>query len=324
MGFWQKLRAIVGPAPAIDAAVANGVKHAIDVVDPVLRVVGGVEQQLAPSVTKALDYCATLVEALPSALPIDRSQFAIDPMVHAIFAAVDDIDVMLGRSSAVQDFLADGANAFVDDCYAVVGMRCKQKTMLGMAQQGSLIEMDVPRQFLYFTDHTLRELSSSEAETRRRLQFAAFDSLVRQFSENLAEMRKAKDELQYSWGSATSNAHPDRGEEKSAKQPGFGSQYQERVAALAPEQIVKHLVEWLSRPDEHIRLEPWTATVDRLGALVDADAQRDDVCTLQCPMLIGRDRRRWLVMLVKISCAEARAAVVEQMKLRSPARYIVV
>ncbi|GAB2181460.1 hypothetical protein DLREEDagrD3_16830 [Denitratisoma sp. agr-D3] len=325
MDFWQKLRALLGPTPPMNEAIVHGITHAIEVVDPVLNVVGGVVKTLEPAVATAMAYCAELVAQLPPAISINRSHFATDPMVHAMFASADDIDVMLGRSTAMREFLAEGDNAFADDCYALVGMRQNQKTVLGMVQQGDVIQSDVPRQYLYFSDHTLRELSSSEEITRHRLQLAAFDSLVHQFADQMVEKRKCRDELHAAWNGARANGGGETTDERMARLHELEVQYQESTASLAPERVVEQLAAWLSSPAEHIRLEPWTATVDRMGALVDADDGSDsEVCTLQCPLLVGRDRRRWLVMLVRISRAEALEAVAAQMKLQEASRYLLV
>ena len=313
MGLWQSIREFLGPEPAVDAAVVHGIAHAVEVIDPVLKVVGGLEQQLGGPVAHALAYCADLVEQLPPPLDVSHGRFATDPLVHALFAAADDIDLMLGRSAGLREYLTDGDNAFSVECYALLGMRRNQKTMLGMALHGDVLQAESPRKFLYFTDHTLYELSQSEEETRRRLQFAAFDSLIHKFADELAQQRKARDELRLTWEAERASGHgellPD---EKSWRISTLEARYHEAMAALAPEQVVRRFGEWLQVPEQHIYLEPCTATVDGMGLLVEPDENRSDIYTLQCPQLVSRDRRRWIVMLVRLSCSEAREAVVQQ------------
>ncbi|RTL49929.1 MAG: hypothetical protein EKK46_13945, partial [Rhodocyclaceae bacterium] len=178
MSLWQKICELLGPEPPVDAAIVHSIEHAVEIVDPVLKVVGGLEKSLGPAVSHALSYCAGLVGELPTPLAVSHRNFASDPLVHAMFASAADIDLMLGRSSAMQAFLADGGNAFSTACYALLGMRRNQKTVLGMALHGDVLQADAPRKLLYFSDHTLHELSQSEEETRLRLQFSAFDGLV--------------------------------------------------------------------------------------------------------------------------------------------------
>lgn len=323
MNLWQKIRELLGPEPAVDAAIVHGVAHAVAVVDPVLKVVGGLEQHLGAAVAHALEYCARLVEELPPPLEVSHRRFATDPLVHALFASANDIDLMLGRSSALREFLADGSNAFSEDCYALLGMRRNQKTVLGMALHGNVLQADAPRKLLYFSDHALQELSLSEEETRRRLQFTAFDSLVHKFADEQAQQRKARDELHLAWESERASG---RGEllpdEKAWRISALEARYNESTAALAPEQTLARLAEWLMTPEQHISLEPCTVTVDSMGVMVEPDPERSDIHTLQCPQLVSRDRRRWIVLLVKLSCSEARDAVVAQEKSEAAMRSL--
>lgn len=325
MSLWQKICDILGPEPPVDAAIVHAVDHAVELVDPVLKVVGGLEKSLGPAVSHALQYCAELVEALPPPLEVSHRNFASDPLVHAMFASANDIDLMLGRSSAVRDFLADGENAFSTECYALLGMRRNQKTVLGMALHGDVLQADAPRKLLYFSDHTLHELSISEEETRRRLQFSAFDGLVRSFADALAAQRKAKDELRFTWESERASGlgelMPD---EKTWRISTLEARYNESTAALAPERIVARLAEWLMDPYEHLHLEPCTATVDNMGVMVEPDSERSDIHTLHCPQLISRDRRHWIVILVKLSCDESREAAAAQEKNQAAMRSLLI
>lgn len=321
MGFWQRISELLGPEPPVDAAVVHGVEHAVMAVDPMLKAVGGLEKALGPGVAHALAYCADLVDQLPPALTIRHGSFASDPLVHALFASADDIDLMLGRSAALREFLADGSSAFVEDCYALLGMRRNQKTVLGMALHGDVLQPEAPQKLLYFTDHTLRELSLSEEETRRRLQFDAFDSLVQKFADELKAQRQARDELRLTWESERATG---RGElmpdEKAWRLGTLEARYQEAVAELAPEKVVQHFGQWLMAPEKHLYLEPCTVTVDRMGMVVEPDPNRTDIHTLACPQLVSRDRRRWIVLLARLSCAEARDAVAAQARSEAATR----
>lgn len=323
MELWQKIREMLGPEPPVDAAVVQSIEHAVAVVDPVLKAVGGLEKVLGPGVSHALAYCALLVEQLPPALTIRHNGFSSDPLVHALFASADDIDLMLGRSEALRTFLADGSSAFADDCYALLGMRRNQKTVLGMVTHGEVLQPEAPQTLLYFTDHTLRELSLSEEETRRQLQFAAFDSLVHKFADELQEQRKARDALHLAWTSErASGRHEVLPDEKSGRLETLESRYQQSVADLAPERVVQRFGQWLMAPELHLYLEPCAVTVDRMGAIVAPDPTRSDIHTLQCPQLVSRDRRRWIVLLARLSCAEARLAVEAQEKSEAATRNL--
>lgn len=313
MGLWQKLSHWLLPEPPVEASLAQAVDHAIGVVDPNLRMLGGLEHRLAPAIQSAMSYCAELVAQLPPPLQVSHPAFASDPLVHALFASADDIDVMLGRSAAIRDFLDDGTNAFTEHCYAMLGMRRREKTMIGLAQQGDVIRSDVPLRYLYFTDHTLLQLALTEDETRRRLQITAFDSLLQQYAQVVADQRRVRDEQRIAWdterASGAGHMTPD---EKAWRLSALEAKYHESTEQLTPERILDGLVQWLETAPQRLYLEPSSVTVDNMGMLVEPSEDRSDVHTLFCPQLVGRDRRKWTVILVRIARQEAWDAVEEQ------------
>lgn len=313
MGLWQKLSHWLLPEPPMEASLAQAVAHAVSVVEPKLSMLSGLEHRLASPIQKAMAYCESLVAELPEPLTVSHPAFVSDPLVHALFASADDIDVMLGRSAAMRDFLADGSNAFSTECYALLGMRRREKTVIGLAQQGAVIQPDVPQRYLYFTDHTLQQLALSEQETRRKLQLTAFDGLLQQYAQVIAEQRKVQVEQRIAWeterASGAGHMTPD---EKAWRLSALEMKYNECTEQLMPERLLDGLVAWLESPEKHLYLEPSSVTVDNMGMFVEPNTGRTDVHTLYCPQLVGRDRRKWIVILARIPCQEARDAVEEQ------------
>lgn len=210
-------------------------------------------------------------------------------------------------------FLADGMNAFSEECYALLGMRRREKTVIGLAMQGSVIQPDVPHRYLYFTDHTLNQLALTEDETRKRLQVTAFDSLLQQYAQVVSELRRKQVEQRIAWeserGSGAGHMTPD---EKAWRLSTLEAKYNDSTEQLTPERILVGLIEWLQDPGQRLYLEPSSVTVDNMGMFVEPDPERTDIQTLFCPQLVGRDRRKWIVTLVRIPCQEARDAVEEQ------------
>lgn len=300
-------------------------------VDPLLKTVSGYQQKLAGAVRHALAYCDGLVAGIPGPVEINARAFAADPLVHALFATADDIGAMLGRSRAVRELLAEPAGtlagAGAGEFHALLGMRRREKSVMGMELQGEILRTDIPRKLLYFYDHTLRELSPDLDETRRRLRQDAFAGLAQGFAAQLAEMRGERQRLHDEWDmlraklkARTADARaPDR-QSLEALEQGL------RLAAeaLAPERVLHRLSGWLAAPELHLHLDPTTASVDRMGVLSDAAAQDthdSQVSTLSFSELIGRDRRHWIVLIVRISREEALRAVERQQDAN---RYLII
>ena len=90
---------------------------------------------------------------------------------------------------------------------------------------------------------------------------------------------------------------------------GFVAEQGEKGHPLLEEKLAA-LAAWLAAAEEHLKLEPFSVTVDLLG--VETGDGAPGAHRLFLPELAGRDRRRWSVVLGRFSRAEALAAVERQ------------
>ena len=294
-----------------DATTQQAIERAIDRVDPRLRVVSSYQRKLAPAVSHALEYCDGLVHEIPGPIDIGIRAFGRDPLVHAFFAAPEDIGHMLGTSREVKKFFADPQNLGAADFYALIGMRRKEKTVFGLAQQGDLIREGVPQRLLYFADHTLRELSAAPDVTRSGLRESSFESLAGSFAAHLDVLRHEKTDMHFAWEqerafartkAAHAVAEADAPEHRRFE---LEAGLREMVATLEPAHVLSALAAWLADPAPRLHLISTTVAVDRLGVLSKPVADDPGVQTLNFPELVGRDRRRWIVMLTRIARDDA-------------------
>jgi hypothetical protein len=307
MGILSGLGRWLGPAPSPDPAMRQTIERAVETVDPLLRSVSGYERKLAPVVGRALDYCGELATAIPGPIEINSRAFGSDPLVHAIFAGPDGIAEMLGKSRELREFLADPGECQADEFFALLGMRQREKTVMGMALHGDVVQSDVPQRLLYFADHTLGELGGDHAVTRQRLRAAAFDGLVRGFAHCVAELRQERQDARTAWSmERASGAVP--GERRQVLE----ERQRQAVASLAPEHLLQAFMEWLEAPRERLYLKPTMVTVDRMGVISREPQSGGNFNTLNFPELVGRDRRQWIVLVARISREDARDALQRQ------------
>jgi hypothetical protein len=271
------------PAP-LDEALRISIERTVVAVEPLLRTVGGYERRLAPVVRHALDYCGRLAADIPGPVEISRAAFAADPVVHALFASADDIQTMLARSQCVRDHLVGAALPVTGQCCALLGMRRREKSGYGVALAGDMVCADEPQRLLYFEGHALAEPAPDLDGARRRLGEAMFDGLLKSMAAHVADLRSA----------------------------GNGP---------APADLLSLLIECLAAPEAYLRLKPTTLTVDRAGIIRAAGDKEANADTLTFMELTSRDRRRWVVMLVRIEREEARRAVA---RLDEARRHIVI
>lgn len=273
------------------------------------------EKQLAEPVRHALAYCNDLVMALPGPIAIDRHAFSVDPLVHAFFASPQDIELMLGRSQPLRDYLRQSSFDEHDHFHALFATRRREKHTLGYALEGDMLRADVEQTLLYFSDHTLAAVAADQDSTRDYLRDAAFDSLVKNFVSHVDSIRQERQGLRSERDLAQDHLKGWQHDEREY------SQYQRTVAdiderirstteSLQPRLLVDTLACCLRKPDQSLRLDPVEIRVDRNGVIADSPAiTSPTIDILDFPELVGRDRRRHVVMLARIPREEAEHAI---------------
>jgi hypothetical protein len=316
MGIFDWLK----PAPPIDAATRTRIEQAVTLVDPLIRQVGGYERVLAPAVQQSWDYCERMALAIPGPFPISRSAFADDPLVHALFGSADDIEIMLATSQCVRDHLTEMALTG-GQCCALLGMRPRINSGFGTRISGEVIRHDEPQKTLTFADHTLTEPSPDLDSAHRRLAERMFDGLLKTFVAHVDEVREERQELHDAASIERAKARCAGPEAHTRRLAELQERLHETADTLQPDRLIHILAAHLGSPETSLSLAPVKMWVDRFGVLAEGEADRDHADALRFVELTTRDLRRWVVMVVKIDQAEARAAVARFEERR---RYIVI
>ena len=268
------------PTPPLPEHERAAIERLVARVDPRLRLVPDYQKHLLPAVRQALAYTESLVAALPGPVDVHAGAFGRDPIVHAFFATPDNIVDTLGRSQEVREFLAAPRNQMTESFYGLLGARRREKKVLGMSLYGEVVAAEIPQTLLYFADHTLRAVAADLDDTRGQLQLAGLDSLA----DGFAAQREAAD------------------------------RHSVPIAATLDE-----LVAWLMAPEDHLRLEPVSVTVDLLG--VETSEPTATTQQISFPELVGQDRRRWTLVLARMNRDEALAAIQRQ---QQAIRYMII
>lgn len=277
----------------------------------------GFERRLKVPIQVALQYCDELVTSLPGRIDINRRAFSLDPLVHAFFATPQDIEEMLGRSQTLREYLSDPKSHGSEHFHALFAARRREKRAMGLALQGEMLRQDVPQTLLYFSSHTLTAVAADLQATRRMLSTAAFDSLLKSFFAQADAIRQERQGLQgecdlqrarlkgLPGGTGTSVIA-----EHQKKLTGLELGILNMTASLQPDHLVDALASFLSKPELALRLEPVKVQVDRNGVIADSlNAVPGQDGSLSFPELVGRDRRRYVVILARIPRDEAEQAV---------------
>ena len=316
MSLFSSVADLFKPTPALNPALLDAFDRVAELVNPMLKAAPDFQRRLQLPLEHALGYCDGLIAALPGPIDINRQAFSSDPLVHALFATADDIDQMLGRSQAVRDFLAEPACWENEYFYALFAARRQQKKQLGMAQQGDLIQNDVPQLVLYFSDQTLNEPCCQLETTLEKLRQRALDSLLHTFHDHVETLRQEREGLRADASAERAHLTVLRGstpgtayEVHTRHLADLDARLRQAAELLMPEHLIDALAEFLLAPEPSLKLTPYSVNVDRLGVVSDNTDEDISVHTLNFPELTARDKRLHLVTLARIHRDEALEAV---------------
>lgn len=296
------------PTPTLDPATERLIRQAVAAVDPLIGQVSGHERKLAPAVRHAIDYCAGIAERIPGPIEISRAAFAAEPLVHALFGSADAIETMLATSQCVRTHLS-AMTLNGGQCCALLGMRHREKAGFGVELAGDIVRTDVPQRTLYFTDHTLAEPTPDPAGARARLRDVLFDGLLKGFADHLADVRAEHADLHKEQVIASAKARAaGHMETHTRRLESLRQQLSATADALRPERLLDTLTAALSDPTPYLQLDPVCVSVDRTGIITDT-SPTGAADTLHFAELTGRDKRRWVVILVLINRDDARRAI---------------
>ncbi|NTV95028.1 MAG: hypothetical protein HGA75_06375 [Thiobacillus sp.] len=295
MGLLNRLFGGQGIAerPELPAAI----ERAVDLVEPMLRQVGGYPERYRRAVAHALDYAFTLAGQLPGPVRVSREDFAGDALVHALFASPDDIHAALCMSQAMRDYRHDSPDA--GEVYALMCMRRGTKAMLGMAMDGEVLRRDVPQQAVYFTDHTLADAGRDEALAREHIAWGLFDSLAKHVRLRIEARKQTKRELEQERDECLARlrgtAATRRGELETSLQR-ILHRLGEAAGSLDLSRYGDDFEAVFLAPERHVYIERTRMTLDSMGLLTgsaDGGGTEIEFCDL-----VGRDRRRWTVVVM--------------------------
>ncbi|MEW5892755.1 MAG: hypothetical protein AB1697_06425 [Pseudomonadota bacterium] len=295
-GFLKSLFSGLRPAPA-DPELDAAVERVIARLEPRLKLAGGYPQRYRASVAHALRYARNLAQQVPGPVDINREAYTKNPFIRAIFASPDEFQAALCLSRAMQDYLKGHSCSIGSQLYAVVGMRRREKGVLGMEMIGDAVRHDVPQTAVCFSDHTLTSISRSEAETRELLTESFLDSLVGQVADRIEQLKQAKQALEQKRGELMARLHTADAVERSRLQAELEetlTQLRASTEQLDLRRYADYLDAVLLQPERYLRLEPVTLHLDDMGIKREPGQGRE----IRLVDMIGRDRRRWSVALL--------------------------
>ena len=314
------------PSSRFDKAMIQAtIERVVDGTDPRLRAVRHYRRKLRLPVERMIEYVMAQIAVLPPPIEAGRRGFTTDPHLRALFASPEQLLETLSFSPALRDYRQRIKGSLPTELYAALRAERIERNTLGMALYGDQLQRDVPQVTVLFRDPRMAFPHPSEAETRQELMDHAFDYLIEIALHRLVSLRTRRQELE----KRQQRLLQDKAGVLRSARIGLESLLEARAAPAdldiaAIEHQLAHITaelgqlhadtatldhhlalvaETLREPEQHLRMDPVSLTLDHMNIKVAPDSAR--VCnTLNFREVVVGERQRFIVLLVRFPSSE--------------------
>ncbi|NNC68722.1 MAG: hypothetical protein HKN83_11885 [Gammaproteobacteria bacterium] len=164
--------------------------------DPRLKLIRSYKKRLRDSVEIAVKYVIEVVETMQTPLEMSRSAFAADAQVNAFFASANELEHEISINQSVREFVARSVGKSDDYLYLGMAMSLTKKNVFVPVLKGEIIQHDVARTAINFSEHRFVDPSDSELNLRRKIKQRVFMNLVQCALAELIKIKDRKQELE--------------------------------------------------------------------------------------------------------------------------------
>ena len=292
------LKHLFGANPKDASSLLPAIELAVSKVEPLLKQTHSYPNAYRKPVMTALEYAHSLAHSLPGPVAVNLDSYSNDAYVHAIFPSMSFVSEAFQASKAIQDYLREHQAS--NEAYALMGMRCSEKVLMGMKLSGQVIQKEVPQQVVYFTDHTIVDPAPTESEARDRVALGFLNNLVGKVAMRVALRKKEIHSQLQELDLLKAHLHRASAESSPALEIELSkilSSIQATTRTLDLHSYLDDFEAVLLNPEQHLYLEQSTIILDSMGGKLDS-AGADQGETIIFNDLIGFDRRNWTVTMV--------------------------
>jgi hypothetical protein len=283
-----------------DPRLMQAIERAISLVEPRLKQAGGYPGRYRAVIGLALRYADQLAATIPGPVDLDREHYVRDPFVHALFASQDEIRRTLSLSLAMREY-QQRPDAATDEIHALMGMRRNEKNCFGMEAEGEVVRREVAQHTVNFSDYTLSCIAADEAGTRALAAWSIFESLIVRIAGHVGNLREEKHDLEQRRDDLIARLRGTTGQRRATLEQELGTlltELSEATQRLNLDRIPGIFEKLMHTPEALVRLEQRQFRLDGMGILrTQADTSASHL--LAFTDLLGQDRRRWTVILVR-------------------------
>ena len=315
-----------------DGALADPlIDRIVAVTDKRLALLKGYRERLREPVASAFRALHPLILQIPGPVDVSPDNWARDDTLRALFAHRDDTTVAFSENGDVRDFFALHP---ASDCFGMLGLLEVDRRVLAPALQGDMVQTEVARTTVSFTEPQVLVPGADEAGVREQLVKRAIEYLAMRALTRVGALRTQKRELEQERALLQADlqlarrrgagfAAMDKGNAAgTADVAALEHELEAKVRELekaSSQQLLPALLDELARvlgqPGEHLTLVPCALTLDSMNFAVPASPQ---AITPRVSMLKLADRGPFAVLVARFP----RAALRTENRLADAAKFL--
>jgi hypothetical protein len=277
LDFMEEKRALNSLEPPTQEMLDRALEKVIEGTDPKIILVTDYKRKLYKSILKSLDYVDRIIEDIPTPIELNRERFVENPYIRAFFPTLSGLKKVYDHSSELKDYYQDAIHAQSQESYALLCMRKKEETILGMHLVGDRVIRDVKQIRVSFNHHHLLSPAENETDARRELKCCIFEGLVNNALANISEMRANRYHLEVEQQILNSRLRSSRLKGviplTGAKQSSLVDQARlnrveaelEEIGYVTPEVCLEQVNQILSHPEEFVTMKHLSMNLDKAG-----------------------------------------------------------
>jgi hypothetical protein len=165
------------------------IEQVVELADPYIRQAKRYHNVLRDPIVGSMEYCTSIVDALPGPVELSRKGYHANPLVKSLFASMDELEEVVRISPEVQAFKDKGAEGNVT---ALLTMTSEEKIIFGHQQKGELIMRDVAQRAISFHDHRVVSIATDVNKTKDRIMHRGLEALATVAMENITTLRQRR------------------------------------------------------------------------------------------------------------------------------------
>lgn len=309
-GFWQKYKARRNKEKMLRQAT----EKVVQVADPGIRQASGYRKKLQSQVSDAMEYFRSLIDAIPGPVVLSKGRYHLDPIVKALFSSPDEIEELLRISPEIMALREQGATG---DAVALLTMQLQEKTIFGHQQVGKILMRDVAQRAVSFVDHRIVAPSHDMNTTKAGIAWRGLEVLATVAMEEITTLRARKAELlekrEYLRAAQKilsgknrslgmfATPDPDKLEELHKAEKAL-TEVESELADLQkqiayPEQSLEHLERIMQKPDDMLKVQNQTFSLNWMGVRVDGASESEGDTINLAEFSLQEELRRSAVMV---------------------------